>query len=296
MNEVESILGVSLQYYAHMDWGALVQVVDAIGGITVTLDEDIADDWTNTFIRAGEPATLDGEAALGLARARHGTTYGDFSRGASQQKIIFAIKDRITEKGLSVAETVSLLNALGDNLRTNFSVGEIKSSAKMLQDFPENGIRQVPLLETASGDYMTTADIGGISYVVPSAGVGVYSYLQKYVAKMFSSDPTVREEAVIAVYNGSGVTGAASREQASLEEAGLTVGRIGDAPEGEYPQDYYLYDLTGEKGATRAILEGKYNLQALSAEDLPEGMYVDGVDFIVIVGGTMNAGATGVVE
>ena len=43
MEEVGSILGIDFQYYAHLNWGSLVQIVDTLGGITVTLDEDIND-------------------------------------------------------------------------------------------------------------------------------------------------------------------------------------------------------------------------------------------------------------
>ena len=284
MNEVESILGINLQYYAHMDWGALVQIVDSIGGVTVTLDEDIADYWTNTFIDAGVATTLNGEGALGLARARHGTENGDFSRGASQQKILFAIKDKIIQNGLGVGEMISLINVLGDNLRMNFSVDELKTVAKLLQDFPAENLRQVSLLDTPEGNLMTTATIGGISYVVPAAGVGVYSDIQSYVKKMFSTDPTMREGANILVLNGSGVAGVASSEQKKLKEDGYSVGAVGDAPVGEYTNEYYLYDMSGKKPATKKALQERYSVEALGEGALPAGIYADSYDFVVIIG------------
>ena len=51
--------------------------------------------WTGAVYEPGIAYTLNGEQALGLARARHGTTGGDFSRGASQQKILIGIKNKI---------------------------------------------------------------------------------------------------------------------------------------------------------------------------------------------------------
>jgi LCP family protein required for cell wall assembly len=281
MNEVEDILGIDLQYYVHMNWGALVQLVDTLGGITVTLDEDIADTWTNTYIDAGVPTKLDGERALGLARARHGTESGDFSRGASQQKIMIAIKDRLVEKGLSLTETVNLLNVLGDNLRMSASIDEVKTIAKIAQDFPMENLRQVPLLGTSNGDYMTTATIGGISYVVPAAGVGVYKPLQSYIARMFSSDPTLREDASIMVLNGSNVSGVATTEGTKLEQDGFNISIIGDAPAGEYA-DYVLYDVSNKNPATRATLEERYGIQAKSGE--PTGVWVGESDFVLIIG------------
>ena len=85
MAEVGDILGIDFQYYAHINWGSLVQIVDTLGGINITLDEDITDYYyTGAVFEAGTEYTINGEQALGLARARHGTASGDFSRGASQ--------------------------------------------------------------------------------------------------------------------------------------------------------------------------------------------------------------------
>ncbi|MBR3179977.1 LCP family protein, partial [Candidatus Saccharibacteria bacterium] len=144
--EVGAILGIDFQYFAHLNWGALVHIVNTLGGITVTLDEDISDYYfTGAVFKAGEPYTINGEQALGLARARHGTASSDFSRGASQQKILIGIKDRITEKGLSISDMISLAGTLGDNLRTNFSIDEMKSIANLTKNFDMNRIRQISL-------------------------------------------------------------------------------------------------------------------------------------------------------
>lgn len=285
-DKVSEILGVDFQYYVHLDWAALVDVVDALGGITVTLDETIKDTWTQTFITAGEPVTLDGEGALGLARARHGTTGGDFTRGTSQQKILISLRDRFIEKGLSLTDAMGLLNTVGDNVRMNFNADEIKTLVNMVEDFSEESIRQVPL--TNVGDehknYVTTANINGISYVVPSLGVGNYTDIQKYIAKSFSSDAAAREEAKIMVLNGTGVAGKAAEEQKSLESAGFNVTKIGDAPEGKYKENYYIYDISGEKPATKASLEKRYDTEAKAADELPAGIKATGYDFVIVLG------------
>lgn len=286
-NEVQEITGLELQYWVHVDWGALVQVVDAIGGITVTLDEDIADYMTETFITAGEAVTLNGEQALGLARARHGTANGDFTRGASQQKILMAIKDKVVAGGLDLGATVNLVNVLGDNLRMNLTIDEIKTLMKFLQDLPAENMRTIELLETANGSYMTTATIGGISYVIPTAGAGNYEELQKYIAQMVSKDPVVREGANIVVLNGSGVAGMAREEKNKLEEQGLAVSWVDDAPAGEWGATYYIYDVSGKKPGTKAKLEEVYGVSAVAGE-VP-GYNAGEADLVVVVG----SGATG---
>lgn len=282
MAEVSDILGIDFQYYAHLNWGSLTTIVDILGGITITLDEDINDyGWTQAVYEAGVPYTINGQQALGLARARHGTTSGDFSRGASQQKILIGIKEKIIEKGLSLPDLLNLANTLGDNLRTNFSVDEMKTAAHLLTDLDFNSIRQVSLIEPER--LMTTGSINGISYVLPSAGNGNYSAIKAYVAKMFSNNPQEYENSSILVLNGTGTPGIAGNEQATLEGEGYVNIYVDDAPTGEYTEHYALYVLHDDKPGTKKLLEEKYGQEAKPATELPAGIVTD-CDFVIIIG------------
>ena len=282
MKEVGNILGVDFQYYAHLNWGSLVSIVDTLGGINVTLDEDIDDYYyTKAVFQAGVEYTIDGEQALGLARARHGTTSGDFSRGASQQKILIGIKNKVFEKDLSITDMLSLASTLGDNLRTNFSIDEMKTLAHLTSEFDFNSMRQISLLEPEQ--LMTTGTINGISYVIPSSGVGNYTAIQKYIDKMFSNDPRVYEDASVLVLNGTDEAGLASTEQTTLEKDGYPNVYTDDAPAGTYNDKYTLYALNDEKSGTKKALEEKYHLTAKSANELPAGISTN-YDFVLILG------------
>lgn len=196
MSEVGDVLGVDFQYYAHLNWGSLVSIVDTLGGITVVLDEDIADyGWTDAVYEAGVAYTINGEEALGLARARHGTLGGDFTRGTSQQKILIGIKNRIFEKNLSISDMLSLASTLGDNLRTNFSLAELKTLAHLTFEFDFEEVRQIALIDYINNVYyMTTAMIDDISYVIPTAGVGNYGEIQEYVLEQLLWTPPEPED------------------------------------------------------------------------------------------------------
>ena len=285
IEEVSDILGIDFQYYTHLNWGSLVSIVDTLGGITVTVDEDIDDTlYTGAVFEAGVPYTIDGGQALGLARARHGTTSGDFTRGASQQKILIGIKDKIFEKNLSISELLGLVDTLGNNLSSNFTVTELKTLAHLLSEFDFNNMRQVSLIEPES--YMTTGEINGISYVLPVGGNGYYKAIQNYIAKMFSNDPRIYEDASILVLNGTDTPGLASEEQASLTTDEYTNVDADNAPAGKYPDQYTLYSLTDTKPGSQKFLEEKYHTTAESADNLPTGIPTEGYDFILILGGT----------
>ncbi len=284
MNEVGSILGVDFQYFVHVNWLSLIQIVDTLGGIKVTLDEDIHDyNWTKAVFDAGVEYEINGEQALGLARARHGTTLGDFSRGNSQQKILIGIKNKIYETNLSLGDLMSLAGTLGDNLRSNLTTSEIKTAAHLTFEFDLESMRQVSLLDwTKDITYMTTANINGISYVVPSAGVGNYTAIKKYVEQQFNSDPVVREAASIMVLNGTETEGLAASEKESLEEDGFTVKTIDNAPEGVYTKKYLLVKLSDDVEGTIKELEKRYDVTA--TDTLPEGVDGGKHDIVIILG------------
>ena len=281
-NEVGKILDLDFQYYAHLNWGSLIQIVNTLGGIEVTLDEDISDyGWTGAVFKAGETYTIDGDQALGLARARHGTASGDFTRGASQQKILIGIKDKVLEKQLSLTDIISLAGTLGDNLRTNFSIDEMKSLAHLTYDFDFNNIRQVSLIEPER--LMTTGTINGISYVLPVGGNGNYSNIRAYVAKMFSSDPKQYEDPTILILNANDTPGAAANEKIKLEEDNYPTIYVDDVPAtGEFENEYTLYARTEEKPGTKKLLEEKYNTTTKPLEELPAGIDTT-CDFVIIV-------------
>lgn len=284
-NTITDTLGVDIQYWVHLDWAALIEVVNSIGGITVTLDEDIADTWTQTFINANVPTELNGERALGLARARHGTEMGDFTRGNSQQKILVAIQNKLLANGLDFGQVLGLVETVGDNVRMNFSIEEIKSLLSLAGDLSLETMRHVPLVDYDQGIYyVTTDEMNGISYVVPRAGISNYTDIKKYVAKMFSSNPAIREDAAIALLNGSGEAGAAATEKTKLANDGFTVTTVDNAPEGNYTESYYVYHISGNTPGTAEVLSDRYETIVRDKSELPAGINTTGLDVVVIIG------------
>lgn len=284
MDEVGTILDIDFQYYAHINWASLIDIVNILDSITIRLDEGIYDYYyTGAVFDPDVDYTINGDQALGLARARHGTTGGDFSRGNSQQKILIGIKNKLMEKDLSITDYLGLASTLGDNLRTNFSIDELKSIAHLTFDFDFDSMRQVSLLEPTR--LMTTGSINGISYVLPSAGAGNYAAIQAYVAKMFSNDPRVYEDSTILVLNATEAVGIASTEKATLEEDGYSNVDADNAPAGITSTDKYtLYSTSNDAPGTKKLLEEKYSVSAKPVEELPAEISHD-YTFILILGG-----------
>ncbi|WP_448809336.1 LCP family protein [Agromyces bauzanensis] len=90
----EGVTGLPIQYYVLIDMAGFQQLIDALGGVTVNVPEDVpihADETFTTvaeWIPAGEQH-LDGYHALWYARSRHGTS--DYDRMARQLQIQEAV-------------------------------------------------------------------------------------------------------------------------------------------------------------------------------------------------------------
>ncbi len=286
MEQVGEIFGIDFQYRVHVNWESLVEIIDTLGGITVTLDEDVNDrNYTGMIVKAGEPTHLTGLQAVALSRARHGTTGGDFSRGNNQQKIVQGIVQKVVDDGIGVTEAFNLINILGDNLRTNFTLENIRYAMNLISGFDMNNLRQVPLVDYENNIYyVKTATIGGISYVIPQEGEGRYTQIQEYVDRMLSSNPAVREGAEIMVLNGTEASGVAGAEGDNLKAEGYNVVFVGDAALGSCMEKYCVYMLNDAMPGTREALAARYQVEVMGADMVPAGINTGTADVLVIVG------------
>lgn len=82
MDTVRQNFGVSVHHYALIRMDGLVQIVDAMGGVTIALDAPMGGLAAGTH-------TLDGKAALAFVRERYGAD--DFSRMRQGQVVVRAL-------------------------------------------------------------------------------------------------------------------------------------------------------------------------------------------------------------
>lgn len=139
---VELYTGVTIDHYALIDFTGFEDLVDAVGGVTLTVPEDLA----SPAVPAGTH-TIDGATALQHARYRGGPD-GDFGRIKRQQQIMQALIATANGKDL-LREANRLLPSLKDNLRTDFSIEQLVSLAKFYQSHCSGGNLQ---LDTIPGE------------------------------------------------------------------------------------------------------------------------------------------------
>lgn len=112
---VELATGLRIDHYVEIGFGGFANVVDAIGGVELTIPQRMHDTMTGVTIPAGHQ-TLNGAEALGFVRMRHSeaTPRSDLDRIANQRKFIGAMADEIASVDtlLNPFQLFPLLSAL----------------------------------------------------------------------------------------------------------------------------------------------------------------------------------------
>ncbi|MGH2533364.1 MAG: LCP family protein [Thermomicrobiales bacterium] len=113
---VEQFLGITLDHYGLIDFGGLTTLVDAVGGVTISVPEAFTS--RGVTFAAGEQ-TLDGTQALEYARYRGGPD-GDFGRIRRQQQVIVALIEAAAGRN-PLRDVNEVLPALRDHIRTDLT-------------------------------------------------------------------------------------------------------------------------------------------------------------------------------
>src|SRR5690606_38589254 len=128
IESVEEMLEVPVDYYVRMDFQAFIEVVDALGGIEAEVPYDLKEkdenDIHDAIVLEEGLQELDGREALALARTRHYDN--DIERGKRQQMLLESILDKALS-ATSLTKYGSVIDAVGDNMKTNLTFKEMQS-------------------------------------------------------------------------------------------------------------------------------------------------------------------------
>ncbi|MBQ3486934.1 MAG: LCP family protein [Clostridia bacterium] len=118
--------GITIPYYYAVDFQAVVDIVDAIGGIDYQVDQTFKANVPQnssmkegkTYYKSDELQHLDGNAVLGYLRIRHDADGLDSSRTARQRRMMVAIFTKLKKEG-KLSQIPSLINAATSGVYTN---------------------------------------------------------------------------------------------------------------------------------------------------------------------------------
>lgn len=311
MGQLEQVvsqdLNVPIDYYALIDYKALKDAVNAVGGINLTIhtddprglyDPDI-DYATNGPLVNLTNGThhLNGEQALDLARAR-GDAYGsygfndaDFDRTEHQREMLVALKEKAVSLGtLSNPNKLSkLFDAIGSNVHTDFKPPEVHRLYDITKNIKGNNIRSLSLNNAGGMDLLSSyAAPGGQSALIPAAGIDNFYDIQSFVNRQMSSNPIIREGADVVVLNGTATDGLATKAKNKVKAKNIIVSQVGDAP-GSHPTTLIIDASDGSDPSTLGALKHMFGSNVTKNNPYAG---VNNADFIVIVGNDQIAPLT----
>ncbi|MDB5169697.1 MAG: hypothetical protein JWN82_93 [Candidatus Saccharibacteria bacterium] len=298
---IQQDLGIRTQYYALVNYNALRDATNSVGGIDITIKSsdprglyDPNKDWTTGGVLvklSNGKHHLNGQQALNLARARgdssrsYGYANSDFTRTENQRLLILALRSKATSAGVitNPIKLGNLFDSLGSNVETNFTLGNVRRLYEVTKSLSGNNIQSIGLND-ADGknllkNYRTSR---GESALIPAAGLDDFSDIQRYIQKLTSTNLLVREGADVIVLNGTSTNGLASSESDRLEDKNFSVSTIGDADSDNYSTTQIIDLSKGGKPNTKAALQKAYPGSTVTTAN-PYGTKYK-VDFIVVIG------------
>ena len=164
---VEQLLGIDINYTFKVGFDAVTELVDAVGGVDVTVAPGYAVDhfacMYNLSVHEGVNH-LNGEQALAFARERYAYTEGDRQRTKNQQLVLMGIVDKITSPAI-VQNYSSIMDAMSNTFSTTMSSSEISDLIKyQINNNPKWKMEQY--MVDGTGDTLMCAELGDAASVM----------------------------------------------------------------------------------------------------------------------------------
>lgn len=130
---VEKLLGIDINYVFRVNFTSMINIVDSLGGVDITVDKGMAVSkfYTNSTLEGVHEGKnhLDGKRALAYSRERKAYIDGDVQRARNQQQVLQAMFKKATSPEI-ITRYSSLLKALEGAFDTNMTTKEITSFIK----------------------------------------------------------------------------------------------------------------------------------------------------------------------
>ncbi|MER6373794.1 MULTISPECIES: LCP family protein [Streptomyces] len=111
---IEYNTGLHIDHYVEIGFAGFANIVDAVGGVEMTLDQGFKDKYSGADFKAGKQ-TLNGEQALAFVRTRHAFAASDLQRTKNQQKFLSALAHQVATPG-TVLNPFKLYPTMGSGL------------------------------------------------------------------------------------------------------------------------------------------------------------------------------------
>lgn len=158
IREASQLCGVKISHYAEVNFEELVALVDAVGGVEVTVPELIDDPDAGELVIQPGKQTLNGEAALVFARSR-AYTDGDFTRTSNQRLLVEGLIKKVLS--LPLTDIPNVIQKAAKCATTDLAVNDLLSLATQFKN-----LGSLTMYSAMVPSTIPPLDADGVSYVV----------------------------------------------------------------------------------------------------------------------------------
>lgn len=158
LKTLRDFLGLDIDYYAEVNFDAVKNIVDGMGGVNYNVPKGVKIDEDNTHIKPGMNK-MNGEDVLWYLRTRKIYENADLGRVNAQQQFLKAMVNEMVKKSESISMT-SLVESYFKDVKTNLPMATILDMASKISNFSSDKFSTY----TVPG---IPSMIDGISYYIP---------------------------------------------------------------------------------------------------------------------------------
>ena len=187
---VQKLTGLEIPFLAMIDFNGVIEMSNAVGGVEVTIDQDISDDYSKFYIDAGTH-TLKGKDALGFLRTRYGFGDGsDLGRISNQQMFLMSLFNKVKQDGVlnNPIALYSLASSAARNMKLSESITEIETMVTLA-----GALRQVDssrMIFTAVPTYALGGADNGRLALLPDEGALLFDAIRNDVPVEIKPTPS----------------------------------------------------------------------------------------------------------
>ena len=273
---IAELAGVEVSHYVETGAEELVALVDALGGLTVEVPEEVDDPTAGDEYLLAGTQTLDGESVLTLLRA---TNYEDGieTQCEAQRAVLVALSLLVIEATSS--DFLVALDEIGDLFDTDMGVFAVRSLVKSLAEITADDVQGA----IAPGSTVSSGDDEEQYYVVSTSSLETLIAAAEAGEDLSSADAVELVDAdsfTITVRNGSGVDGVASQVASTLTDLGFSVSGTDNADSYVYTETLIVYKYDEYLSAAQTVLEALGFGRVVDGGDY----YTFSTDVLVVVG------------
>lgn len=217
INTVKNLVDVDIDYYAKINFNGVIDLVNAVDGIDVDVEEPNYSYYVSTYGKGNLCESnsyrdmgnlvcmktglqhLNGQQALAYARNRHGFLESDLARNRHQQQIVEALAKKMM-KVTSFNEFEKLLNSISKNIVTNLSTNQILSFYQTLKDMVIKGLKGndfINIEKTYLEVYNLPVNVGGVTL----SALGYYDKSLDEIKDALKVNLGLKEEEMIKTFS-----------------------------------------------------------------------------------------------